>query len=73
VVQVLCSQHEYVYIGCNFVPKFGAVTGYSRLVATFTSEAQARSQTCPYEVCGGRSGTGTGVPLEYLRYPPSAR
>jgi hypothetical protein len=55
-VQVLCSQRKY--IGCNFVPKFGALTGCSRLVAIFTSEAQVRSQTCPYEVCGGRSGTG---------------
>jgi hypothetical protein len=59
--------------GCKFVPKFAAVTVCSRLVARFTSEAQVRSQTCPYEVCGGRSGTGTGVPLEYLLCPPSSR
>jgi hypothetical protein len=59
--------------GCNFVPKFGAVTGCSWLVARITSEAQVRSKTCPYEVCGGHSGTGTGVPVEYVRCPPSAR
>ena len=46
------------------------MTGRDRLVSRFTSEAQVRSQTRPYEVCGGRSSTGTGVSLEYLALSP---
>jgi hypothetical protein len=51
---------------CNlgeFNTSLDRATAQSFSRRSFTREAQIRSQVHPRELCGGQSGTGTGVPL----------